>query len=1019
MHLARLLRCVTLCLIAVGGSGFADDAQAQTGSIRGTVVATDSTTPGRRPVPGAQVTVVGTQIGALTNDAGEYTIRNVPPGTVTVRAQRIGFTPSDIRVAVTAGATATADFSLVPVARTLSEVVVVGYGTTNRQNVSSAIASVTATDIANNPTAGVDAALQGKAPGVQVMQNAGNPGNGISVRVRGPASINAGNQPLYVVDGVPIIQENYSQLGMGGQDVNAVSGINPDEIETIDILKDAAAAAIYGSRGSNGVVMITTKRGSAGKTHITFSGYNGWQNNPESIPMLDAKQYVEIFNESAKNDGYDPSDYDFEPGVDDAATYDWQKAVFRSAPVRNLQLGATGGSERTSYYLSGSYFDQQGIVIGSRYRRGAGRTNLDFTATNKLTVRTSLGLSREDNERIEGDGSLDGVVTNALGMQPMRPVYRDDGSYAGRAEGLRYSNPVALANLNSTELETMRAFGNIEANYQIASKLRLTGRGGFDVLGLDETQWESPAVDRTYAASAAGVGKSGHTGASKYLGEGFATYEALSAPDNHLSIVGGASVEYNKSTLNFIRGEGFTSGFKTYVRNAANVTEYDGAQTTNNLVGFFSRADWSLKERYLVSASVRADGSSRFGEDNRYGLFPAASVGWVVSEEPFARGLQKVMNLKLRASYGATGNQGIGDFAARALASGAPYSGTPGSAVTQLANPDLRWETTREFDTGADLLFFNGRVSLTADYYLRKTSDLLVQRPIPSTTGFTTYWGNIGDVQNKGLDLGLNTTNIQMGGTNGFTWHSILTMTFNRNEVTSLFDGQPFTTGINGRETSIAQVGKPLGSFFMYKFDGVDPQTGDAILRDVDGDGEITAADRMIVGNPHPNYFGGFTNTFTLKNFELNTFLQFSQGNDVFNMMRIFADDGACTYDNKFADVMRRWQKPGDITDVPRMSYDCASGADAISSRFIEDGSYLRLGEVTLGWRVPAKIASKARLDNARLYVSGRNLATWTKYSGYNPDVNSAGSDENVIIGTDYYAYPLPRTFTLGISAGW
>jgi hypothetical protein len=258
-----------------------------------------------------------------------------------------------------------------------------------------------------------------------------------------------------------------------------------------------------------------------------------------------------------------------------------------------------------------------------------------------------------------------------------------------------------------------------------------------------------------------------------------------------------------------------------------------------------------------------------------------------------------------------------------------------------------------------------------------------------------------------------------MGGVNGFTWRSILTMTFNRNEVTSLFNGQPFTTGINGRETSIAQVGKPLGSFFMYKFDGVDPQTGDAILRDVDGDGEITANDRMIVGNPHPNYFGGFTNTFTLKDFELNTFLQFSQGNDVFNMMRIFADDGACTYDNKFADVMRRWQKPGDITDVPRMSYDCASGADAISSRFIEDGSYLRIGEITLGWRVPAKIAGKARLDNARLYVSGRNLHTFTKYSGYNPDVNSAGSDANVVIGTDYYAYPLPRTFTLGLTAGW
>ena len=1014
MPVARVVGRIALLVSALAGPWIAQ-ASAQTGTVRGTV--TDSTT--NRGIPGAQVTVSGTTRGALTNDAGEYTIRDVAAGSVTVRAQRIGFAPADAQVTLSAGQTVVANFVLAASARTLSEVVVVGYGTASRQNVSSSIASVTAADIANTPLAGVDAALQGKAPGVQVMQNSGNPGNGISVRIRGPASINAGNQPLYVVDGVPILQENYSQLGLGGQDVTAVTGINPDEIETIDILKDAAAAAIYGSRGSNGVVMITTKRGRAGRSRITFSGYNGWQSAGEKLSLLNAQQYVEIFNESAKNDGYDPEDYDFEPGVDDAKSYDWQKAVFRDAPVRDLQLGASGGGDRVAYYLSGSYFDQKGIVIGSQYSRAATRLNLDFSGTDKLTFRSSLGLGREDNDRIQGDGSLDGIVTNAIGMQPMRPIFRDDGSFAGRSQGLRYSNPVALADLNTTELETRRAFGNVEANYQLLNSLRLTGRGGFDALDLDETQWESPLVDRTYAASANGVGKSGATSATKYLIEGYATLEPLNTATSRLSIVGGASVEYNKSTLNFIRGEGFTSGFRTFVRNASNVTEYDGSQTENNLVGFFSRADLTLRDRYLLSASVRSDGSSRFGEDNRYGLFPAASVGWIVSEEPFARSMQRMMSLKLRASYGATGNQGIGDFAARALATGSPYSGTPGISVSQLGNPDLRWETTREVDVGADVGMFDGRVSLTADYYVRRTSDLLVQRPIPSTTGFTTYWGNIGNIENRGLDLGLNTTNVEIGGTSGFSWRTGLTMTFNRNKVTSLFNNQPFTTGINGRETSIAEVGKPLGSFFMYQFDGVDPETGDAILRDLDGDGDITTSDRMIVGDPHPDYFGGLTNTFTLANFELNTFLQFSKGNDVFNMMRIFADDGACTYDNMFSDVLRRWKNPGDITDVPRMSYDCSSGADVISSRFIEDGSYLRVQEITLGYRVPASLSGLAKLENARLYVSGRNLATFTKYTGYNPDVNSAGSDSNVIIGTDYYAYPLARTFTIGISAGW
>src|SRR5215203_906272 len=340
MHLTRALRLGGLVAALLATTGLASRATAQqTATIRGTV--TDSASG--RGIGGAQVTVTGTTRGGLTNDAGAYIIRDVPVGTATVRAQRIGFTPANHQVTLTP-AGVTADFSLVASARTLSEVVVVGYGTSSRQNVSSAIASVTAEDIANTPVAGVDAALQGKAPGVQVVQNAGNPGNGISVRIRGPASINAGNQPLYVVDGVPIIQENYTQLGLGGQDVTAVTGINPDEIQTIDILKDAAASAIYGSRGSNGVVMITTKRGRAGKSHITFSGYNGWQATSETIPMLNAQQYVEIFNESAKNDGYDPDDYDFTPGVHDTLSFDWQKAVFRNAPVRDLQLGANGGS---------------------------------------------------------------------------------------------------------------------------------------------------------------------------------------------------------------------------------------------------------------------------------------------------------------------------------------------------------------------------------------------------------------------------------------------------------------------------------------------------------------------------------------------------------------------------------------------------------------------------------------------------------------------------------------------------
>jgi TonB-linked SusC/RagA family outer membrane protein len=555
----------------------------------------------------------------------------------------------------------------------------------------------------------------------------------------------------------------------------------------------------------------------------------------------------------------------------------------------------------------------------------------------------------------------------------------------------------------------MRALGNVEAQLRVNDRVRLTGRVGMDILHLNETEWESPLVDGTYAASAAGVGKSGNTDARKFLLESYANVDAISSETQRLSIVAGASTELNRSELNFVRGEGFTSGFTKYVRNAANVTSYDGSATENTLVSFFSRADYALLDRYLLSASLRADGSSRFGADERYGVFPAASVGWVVSNEEFAQGLARVANLKLRASFGKTGNQGIGDFAALGVASGAPYGGIPGIAPSTLGNPNLRWETTSELDAGLDLFVFDGRLGFIADYYRRRTTDLLVSRPIALVSGFGSIWDNVGNIENSGFDLGIQTVNIRPRTEGGFGWDTDVNVTFNRNRVTKLHGGEQIVTGINGRQTSVVREGEPIGAFYMRRFEGVDPQTGDAILSD----------DPMVVGSPHPKYFGGLTNTFTLGGFDLRAFLQFSQGNDVFNMMRIFTDDGGCTWDNLSTSVLARWRQPGDVTDVPRMSYDCTSGADEISSRFVEDGSYVRIGEITLGYRLPARVGGALRLSNARVYVSGHNLATFTDYSGYNPDVNSAGSDENVIAGTDYYAYPLARTITFGISAGW
>ena len=1000
-------------------------AMAQGGSVlRGTVV--DSAT--QRGIASAQVFVQGTTRGAQTNELGSYVVRGVPAGTHAVRVSRLGYEPSTRTVSVSGSDSTTVNFTMRPAIATLTAVVSVGYGTDSRGNVSTAIASINGDAIANTPSPGIDNAIQGKLPGVQVMQNSGEPGAGLSVRVRGPASLNAGNQPLFVVDGVPIIQGSYGQISLSGQDMTGVTGINPDEIAAIDVLKDAAATAIYGSRGSNGVILITTKRGQTGRMKYTLNAYGGTQKVERTIGLLDSKQYVALMNESAKNDGYTVAQYDFVPGVDDSVTYDWQGAVFRSAPMSNANLALTGGSDRLKYYMSGSNFSQKGIVIGSGYQRQSGRLNLDLGATDKLFFTTSIGLTRENDDRIPGDQSLDGVVTNAIGMQPMRPIYGSSFGYGGKADGLRYSNPVAIANMNFDSFKTQRAIGNFDAKYLFSPKISVTGRAGMDLYNVDELTWGSPKVDATYAASANGVGRTAHSTNTRYMTEGFVQVQAVDNAAQKLSVVLGAGLENNGRELNYLRGEGFPSGFSTYVSSAATITSWDGSNTANKLQSYFTRANWSLYDRYLATASYRADGSSRFGASNRWGQFPALSLGWVVSNEPMASGLARLATLKLRGSFGVTGNQGIGDFASRSLASGVAYNGAPAVSVSQLGNPDLRWETTHEVDFGADLGLLDGRVTVIGDWYNRNTSDLLVQRPVPATSGFSTIWDNIGSIRNRGVDLGINTINIDAGNGGGIGWTSDLNVTWNRNKVTSLYQGQLATFTVSSRVTSAVAVGYPIGEFYLYNFSRVDPATGNALYFKADTlthlattveTGAPTSADLQFVGNPQPNYYGGFTNTFTFRSFDLRGFLSFSQGGQVFNMMRIFTDDGGYSYDNKTTHVLDRWQKPGDITSEPRMSYDGTSGARLASSRMVEDGSFVRLGEVTLGYKVPAVAASKIGMDNARVYVSGRNLHTWTKYTGYNPDVNSAGVLANVVMGVDYYAYPLPRTVTVGVTAGW
>jgi TonB-linked SusC/RagA family outer membrane protein len=990
-----------------------------TGSVAGTI--SDSTT--RQPIPGVQVIIAGTSRGSVTDDAGRYVIRSVPAGQVQVRAQRLGYAAVDRAVTVEPNQVVDVDFILAPVARVLTEVVATGYGTTIRRDLSSAVSSVNSEDIANTPLAGVDAALQGKAAGVQVVQNAGNPGVGITVRVRGAASISASNQPLWVIDGVPMLREDFGQMGLGGQDITAVTGISPDEIESIDILKDAASAAIYGSRAANGVVMIQTKRGRAGRPKFSFNMYTGQQEIAKKLDLLNSTQFIEFINEARANDG---RSLRYAPGVDDGVNTDWQEESLRSsAPITDVFLSVDGGTERIRYLVSGSVFDQTGIVLGSGYDRQTVRANLDFEANSRIGFKTSFALSREQHDRIVNDNTIEGVFANAIANVPMFPVRQPDGRYTdptdrvgiGGNTPLGYINPVAVADFNFNESRSLRSYGNIESTIRLAENLRLSARGGYDVLNLRDLAWGSPRVVGSSDESVGGVSVQGNNTATRFMLESYLGYD-LSNSFAQVNLTAGSGVEWNTEESEFLSGQGFPYPDFQYPGNAGDVSSYDGDKTGHNLVSFFSRANVTLRDRYLLSASVRVDGSSRFGEDNRYGTFPAVSLGWIMTDEPFLAGLGERADIKLRASYGETGNQDIGDdFAPIARYGEAKYSGAPGIAPLNIANAKLKWETNREYDVGVDVGLLDGRVLLVGDWYVKETEDLLLRRPITQTSGFNSFWDNIGNIENRGWELGLTTTNLT-GDNGGFRWETNFNISWNENKITKL--KERFTAGFDG--VNLFEEGKEMGAFYTVRFTGVNPQTGDVMCFDEDKDGATCddSDDRVIVGSPFPDYWGGLTNTFSFKGFDLRAFVQFSQGNEIYNGLRAYADDGGVSrFDNKMTSVLRRWRQPGDITDVPRASSICASNACITTSRWIEDASYVRLQEVTLGYRVPARFTGMANLADARIFVSGRNLKTWQDYSGFNPDANSAGSNSNTTIANEFYSYPLARTFTVGISGSF
>ena len=971
----------------------------------------------------ATVVIDRTALSARSGDDGSYRLANVPAGPHTVKATRIGYRSVSKQVTVVADQDSTVDFALTPRATELEQVVAIGYGTTERRELTGAVSSVTAEQVASAPVTSVDQALLGRAAGVQVVTSSGQPGAGAMVRIRGGNSISAGNDPLYVVDGVPLttnLEDGTpgTLLGEGMRGLNPISALNPDDIGSIEVLKDASAGAIYGARAANGVVLITTKHGRPGQNSVSFGSYYGIQEVRRTLPVLDAAQFAQMVNTAYVNAGQPPFYTPAEIASFGRGT-DWQGAIFRTAPMRSYDLSMSGGDANTTYYVSGGLLQNDGVVIGSDLSRGSFRLNLDRNISSKFRVGNRLSLSRS-HARVLPNGGAASVMLDALTAPPTLPVTVTGGEYFTGVDpltGRPFPNPVATANVITNEERDNRVIGNAFAEYDIRPGLTFRSTVGADFLNSVQDYYSPSTV--LPGLNSGGEGSRGESETFSWSFENTLQYQHRFGELHTLDVVGGTTMQ--RSSTAQIAGSAIT--FST---DALGVNGLNAAQTFRSvstpaphwsLLSYFSRVRWGIADKYLLTVSARVDGSSRFGAGHRYGFFPAAAFAWRASDEEFVKRLGLFNDLKLRASYGRTGNQEIGNYRSLALLGNTVnvFGGVRGIgfAPYTLANPDLKWETTDGIDLGLDAALFRSRVSVTVDYYSKKTRDLLYEVAVPATTGFSTSLQNIGSLQNRGFELSVTTTNL----TGALGWESTLNLAWNRNKVldlggdTLVVGAFPYVGGGAHQNPTVLKVGEPINSFYGWVYAGID--SGRVLYKDFDGDSVITAADERIIGNAQPKYTGGLNNRFTFRNFELSVFLQWSVGNKIYNINRSLLTAVGGTA-NQLQDVMTG----GPGIQVPKIGNTFESTE---SNLFVEDGSYLRGKNIRLAYNVPTTWLNAMHLSGMtrlQLYVSAQNFFTVTNYTGYDPEISEYATT-NLAQGIDFGTYPQVRQVTFGFTAGF
>lgn len=1006
-------------------------------SISGTITSTTG-----EPLSAASIKIKGTSSGTVSDDKGNFSITASPTAVLIVT--HVGYQLKEVAVKNQTNITV----QLEDEKSNLSDVVVIGYGTVKKSDLTGSVVSVKSEDLKVVPVTSFDQALQGRAAGVQVTQLSGKPGAETSIRIRGTTSINASNEPLYVIDGM-LVNSDAGDMGTGvtlGPRIGALSSINPNDIESIEILKDASATAIYGSRGANGVVIITTKRGKAGKGTVTLDGYYAQQEIANKVDVLNAAQFADFVNDAKLNANQTPV-YVNPKNLGEGTN--WQNELLRRAPMASYQISFSGGDDKTKYSLSGGYFDQDGIIINSNFKRYSFRANLDRELSSRLTVGTSITYARiSSNGVLTNAGTIvPGVVTAALLFNPVLPVYDSTvkGGYTFENDrGTTLGNPIADAKEYNSYTTSSRFIGNFYARYKLSKDLEFKTSFGVDAFTDKESSFGPNFLKRTQASQ--GEASVGSSDGLTWLSENTFTYNKSWRNKHRINaVVGYTAQKFNNESL-FAYAFGFPDGRTGY----HNIAVAENPQTPVNnesqwtLSSFLGRVNYTLSDRYLFTLTGRIDGSSKFAEGNKYGYFPSGAFAWRVSQEDFMKNITAISDLKLRVSYGVIGNQAIPPYQSLSLIG--PYgqgvfNSSSGSEVyngmepLSYVNKNLKWESTKQFDAGIDIGFFNQRITFTADYYTKLTYDLLLATPIPTTTGFQTTLLNVGNISNKGLDLDLRTINT----TGLLKWNSSINLSVNKNLVTNLNT----STDILLLNASLLRKGLPIGTFYGYIFDGIfqsdeeaakspvlvgqepsasDPaaiaKAGDRKYRDINGDGKIDANDRTILGSAQPKFTWGFNNTLSYKNFDLSFFFQGSQGNKLanFNSFNLLNFTGQ---NNVLAEAgLNRWTPENPENKYPRALSSGSLDVGVFSSAIVEDASYLRLKNVTLSYSLPNKILSRAKIQSIRIYISASNLWTLTDYSGYDPEANTYGQS-TTLIGIDNGGYPQSKIYQVGATVGF